>query len=148
MIRAYLHLLNRIKQAGVVTLKHVMDNNVSEVLREVIEKDCTLDLVPPGCHRRNAAEVAIKTFKAHFIAILTGLPTSFPINVHPMQDPHSLPTPTSLAKLISTRTHWPQLEVRYSAMSSQEIEAHGQSTPKTDDSWAVSCPTTELFAAT
>jgi len=79
MIRAYLHLLSRIKLAGVTTLKHVMDNEVSEALWEVIEKDCKLKLVPPGCHRRNVAEGAIKTFKAHFIAILAGLPQSFPI---------------------------------------------------------------------
>ena len=58
MTRAYLHLLSCIKQAVVVTLKHVMDNEVSEVLREMIEKDCTLELVPPGCYRHNVAEVA------------------------------------------------------------------------------------------
>jgi hypothetical protein len=32
----------------------------------------TLELVPPGCHRRNAAEVAIPNFKAHFFSVLAG----------------------------------------------------------------------------
>ena len=62
MTRAYLHLLQRIKKTGVQPKKHVMDNEVSEALKEVIEKECKLELVPPGCHRRNVAEVAIKTF--------------------------------------------------------------------------------------
>ena len=38
-------------------------------------------MVPPDCHRRNIAEVAIKTIKAHFIAILAGLPKSFPLRL-------------------------------------------------------------------
>ena len=58
-----------------------MDNEVSEALRQTIEGECNLELVPPGCHRRNVAEVAIKTFKEHFIAILAGLPDSFPIRL-------------------------------------------------------------------
>jgi hypothetical protein len=81
MTRAYLHLLQRIKAAGLRPRKHIMDNEVSEVLKETIEKECKLELVPPGCHRRNVAEVAIKSFKAHFIAILAGLPKSFPMRL-------------------------------------------------------------------
>ncbi len=58
-----------------------MDNEVSEVLKDTIQDDCKLELVPPGCHQRNVAEVAIKTFKEHFIAILAGLPDSFPVQL-------------------------------------------------------------------
>ena len=64
-----------------VTKKHVLDNETSEGFKELIEKECKLELVPPGCHRRNVAEVAIKTFKSHFISILAGLPKSFPIRL-------------------------------------------------------------------
>ena len=39
MIRAYLLLVNRIKAAGIQPQKHVMDNEVSNALRDVIEKD-------------------------------------------------------------------------------------------------------------
>jgi len=81
MKRAYLLLIERLKRAGLAPEKHVMDNEVSEELRDAIENECKLELVPPGCHRRNVAEVAIKTFKAHFIAILAGLPTSFPLRL-------------------------------------------------------------------
>ncbi len=81
LTRAYLVLLQRLKKAGIIPKKHVMDNEISELMRDTIEKECKLELVPPGCHRRNVAEVAIKTFKAHFIAILAGLPSSFPIRL-------------------------------------------------------------------
>jgi len=37
-----------------------------------------MELVPPGCHRRNAAEVAIRNFKAHFLSILAGVADGFP----------------------------------------------------------------------
>ena len=35
-------------------------------------------LVPPNVHRRNAAEKAIRTFKAHFLSILAGVDPDFP----------------------------------------------------------------------
>ena len=34
--------------------------------------------MPPGCHRRNAAEVAIRNFKAHFLSVLAGVADDFP----------------------------------------------------------------------
>jgi hypothetical protein len=38
-------------------------------------------LVPPNDHRRNIAEKAIQTFKAHFIAIICGADKSFPLHL-------------------------------------------------------------------
>jgi hypothetical protein len=38
-------------------------------------------MVPPDTHCRNLAELAIQTFKSHFIAILAGLDPSFPITL-------------------------------------------------------------------
>jgi hypothetical protein len=37
-----------------------------------------MELVPPGCQRRNVAEVAIRNFKAHFLSILAGVANNFP----------------------------------------------------------------------
>ena len=37
-----------------------------------------LELVPPGTHRRNAAEVAIRNFKAHFLGVIAGTSQDFP----------------------------------------------------------------------
>jgi len=39
------------------------------------------ELVPPGCHHRNAAKVAICIFKAHFLSILAGVSKDFPMNL-------------------------------------------------------------------
>jgi hypothetical protein len=37
-----------------------------------------MELVPPGCHGRNAAEVAIRNFKAHFLSILASVASDSP----------------------------------------------------------------------
>ena len=54
-------MMTRLKRAGVVPKKHIMDNEVSENIKNIIRDDwkIELELVPPGCHQRNAAEVAI-----------------------------------------------------------------------------------------
>jgi hypothetical protein len=38
-------------------------------------------LVPPHCHRRNAAERAIRTFKEHFVAGLSSVDPTFPLHL-------------------------------------------------------------------
>ena len=80
MIRAYDTLILRLKRAGSVPKKHVLDNEVSEAMKNHIRDDLKLnmELVPPGCHRRNAAEVAIRNFKSHFLSVLAGTADNFP----------------------------------------------------------------------
>jgi hypothetical protein len=80
MIRAYNALLLRLKRAGIVPKKHVIDNEVSENMKNHIRNTCKfkMELVPPGCHQRNAAEVAIRNFKAHFLSVLAGAADDFP----------------------------------------------------------------------
>jgi hypothetical protein len=83
MIRAYNPLLLRLKPASIVPKKHVLDNEVSENMKNHIRDRRKLDmkLVPPGCHRRNTAEVAIHNFKAHCLSILAGVANNFPPNL-------------------------------------------------------------------
>jgi hypothetical protein len=52
-------------------------------MKKHIHDTCQLDveLVPPGCHRCNAAKVAIHTFKAHFLSVLAGVVDDFPPNL-------------------------------------------------------------------
>jgi hypothetical protein len=78
MIRAYNALLLRLKHTGIVPKKHVLDNEVSENMKNHIRDTCEfhMELVPPGCHQRNAAEVAIRNFKTHFLSILAGVASS------------------------------------------------------------------------
>ena len=81
MKRAYKHLMLRLKRAGIKPKKPVIDNEVSNSMKNMIrdEYKMELELVPPGCHRRNAAEVAIRNFKAHFLSILAGTADDFPL---------------------------------------------------------------------
>ena len=69
-----------LKRAGIVPKKHILDNKVSEAMTNVIRDEYTMnmELVPPGCHRRNATEVAIRNFKAHFLSVLAGTAKDFP----------------------------------------------------------------------
>jgi hypothetical protein len=57
MIRAYDTLLLRLKGAGIVPKKHVLDNKVSKNMKNHIQDTCKINMesVPPGCHQSNAA---------------------------------------------------------------------------------------------
>ena len=78
MTVAYLALMKWLQRAGVTTTKQLLDNECSYKLKELIQDTCKLELMPPGCHCCNIAEVAIKGFKQHFLGILAGLPDDFP----------------------------------------------------------------------
>ncbi len=80
MIRAYNALLLHLWQEGIVPKKHVIDNKVSENMKNHIKDNCrlTVELVPPDFHQQNAAEVAIRNFKAHFLSVLAGVTKDFP----------------------------------------------------------------------
>ena len=59
-----------------------LDNETSNLLLQSLESaDITINLVTPHVHRRNAAERAMQTFKAHFIAILCSTDPKFPLNL-------------------------------------------------------------------
>ncbi|EED95555.1 predicted protein [Thalassiosira pseudonana CCMP1335] len=83
MIRAYNALLLRLRRANIIPKKHVLDNEISDSMKNLIrdEHRMQLELVPPGCHRRNAAEVAIRNFKAHFLSVLAGVSPDFPLQL-------------------------------------------------------------------
>ncbi len=78
MIRTYNTLLLQLKQAGIVPKKHVLNNKV--YMKNHISDTCkiNMELVPPGCHQRNAAKVAIHNFKAHFLSVLAGIADELP----------------------------------------------------------------------
>jgi hypothetical protein len=51
-----------------------LDNEASAALKNFFTvNDIAYQLVPPHCHRRNAAERAIRTFKEHFVAGLSSV---------------------------------------------------------------------------
>ena len=76
-------MMLQLKQAVIVPKKHVLDNEVSENTKTMIcdEYNMEMELVPPGCHCRNAAEVAIQNFKSHFLSVLAGVANNFPMQL-------------------------------------------------------------------
>ncbi len=52
-------------------------------MKNHIHDTCKLGikLVPPGFHGCNAAKVAIRNFKAHFLSVLAGVANNFPPNL-------------------------------------------------------------------
>ncbi len=82
MIKAYQSLWNRLTISGTVKPKtHILDNEASAEFEREIQKNCTIQLVPPDNHRRNLAGRAIQTFKNHFKSVIAGVDDSFPMRL-------------------------------------------------------------------
>ncbi len=80
MIRIHQKILNRMKAAGLGLRKQVLNNECSAAMKACIkENGMDYELLPLGQHRRNQAERAIQTFKAHFISILAGVNDKLPL---------------------------------------------------------------------
>jgi hypothetical protein len=59
-----------------------LDNQASAALKNLFTvNDIDYQLVPPHCHRRNAAERAIRTFKEYFVAGLSSVDPAFPLHL-------------------------------------------------------------------
>jgi hypothetical protein len=81
-IPAYNKIMARLKARNIEVKQQVLDNEASAAYKFAITDThkCALQLVPPNMHRRNKAERAIRTFKAHFLSILAGVDPAFPPN--------------------------------------------------------------------
>ena len=81
-IPAYNIIRTRLKSRGINVDQQVLDNEISAAYSNTITEvwKCKLQKVPPDMHRRNKAERAIRTFKAHFISILASVDQGFPRN--------------------------------------------------------------------
>ena len=77
--------MTRLKTAGLVVDLQVLDNEASKDYKEAMVNKWKVkyQLVPLDMHRRNAAERAIRTFKAQFISILAGVDDDFPSHLWP-----------------------------------------------------------------
>ena len=106
LTQAYHVLVMQLKTAGIVPRKYVLDNEVLEAMKEVIrdKHKMEMELVPPGCHHRNAAEVAIHNYKAHFLSILAGVAEDFPVNLWDRLLPQTEITLNLLRQLNATPT--------------------------------------------
>ena len=61
---------------------HVMENKGSKAVQEFIkEKEVPIQIVKPGNHRVNAAEMGVKKGKYHLISILATVAKNFPLQL-------------------------------------------------------------------
>ena len=88
---AYQKLHSLLTNRGLRPHLNILDNECPNVLknfmREVKEK---FQLVPPHIHRRNLAERTIRTFKEHFIAVLSSTHKDLPIHIRCRLLPHAI----------------------------------------------------------
>jgi hypothetical protein len=82
ILNAYKKALAVFIAAGLRPVLQRLDNEASVILKQHMrEEHIDFQLVPPGVHRRNAAERAIRTFKNHFIAGLCSTDADFPLHL-------------------------------------------------------------------
>jgi hypothetical protein len=68
-LKAYEHVNQELTSKGFKPKLQTLDNEASEVLNSFFtENDVEYQLVSPHCHRCNAAERAIRTFKEDFVS--------------------------------------------------------------------------------
>jgi hypothetical protein len=81
-VRAYDTVHQELTVKGFKPKLQTLNNEASAALNFFfIANDVEYQLVPPHCHRRNAAERAIQTFKEHFVAGLSSVDPTFPLHL-------------------------------------------------------------------
>jgi hypothetical protein len=81
-VKAYDSVHQELTVKGFKPKLQTLDNEASTALKNFFtEHDIPCQLVPPHCHRRNASERAIRTFKEHFVAGLSLVDPSFPLHL-------------------------------------------------------------------
>ena len=143
MIRAYQALIARLNSAGIFPKEHILDNECSADFKAIIKTNkMSYQLVPPHDHRRNRAEKAIQTFKAHFIAILCGTDPSFPLHLWDRllaQAEHTLNMlrPARMLKTISAHTYlWGQHNYNSNPYAPLGCKVEAHVVPEVRETWA------------
>ena len=70
------------QERGIVPRHPVLDNEISKAYKEeILATGMTFHLALPDNHRRNIAGKDIHTWKYHFIGIMSGTATTFPLHL-------------------------------------------------------------------
>ena len=79
-LEAYKSIMTCLRRNIISVNLQTLDNETSSKFKHLLTEDLGIkyQLVPPDIHRRNSEERAIKTFKAHFLSILSGIAPDFP----------------------------------------------------------------------
>jgi hypothetical protein len=81
-VKAYDSIHQELTVKGFKPKLQTLDNEASAALKNFFAiSDIAYQLVPPHCHRRNAAERAIRTFKEHFVAGISSFDPVFPLHL-------------------------------------------------------------------
>ena len=106
----YNNSIQRISDNKLIVDLQILDNEASAEYKRAIKKkwNANYKLVLPNTHRSNAAERAIRTFKAHFLSILAGVAPYSPRNLWDLLLPQTELTLKLLrqATLAPTRPAW------------------------------------------
>jgi hypothetical protein len=78
-VKAYDHIHQELTAKGFKPKLQTLDNEASSALKNFFTtNDVEYQLVPPHCHRHNAAERAIRTLEEQFVAGLSSVDPNFP----------------------------------------------------------------------
>jgi hypothetical protein len=81
-VKAYDTIHQELNVKGFKPKLQTLNNEASTALKNFFTvNDIAYQLVPPHCHRRNAAECAIRTFKEHFVTGLSSVDPAFPLQL-------------------------------------------------------------------
>jgi hypothetical protein len=81
-VKAYDSIHQELTVKGFKPKLQTLDNEASTALKNFFTvKNIAYQLVPPHCHRYNAAERAIRTFKEQFVAGISSVEPSFPMHL-------------------------------------------------------------------
>jgi hypothetical protein len=81
-VKAYDSIHQELTAKGFKPKLQTLDNEASTALKNFFTiNNIAYQLVPPNCHRRSAAERAIRTFKEHFVAGISSVYPSFPMHL-------------------------------------------------------------------
>jgi hypothetical protein len=81
-VKAYDTIHQELTVKGFKPKLQALDNEASTALKNFFTiNDIAYQLVTPHCHRRNAAERAIRTFKEHFVTGLSSIDPTFPLRL-------------------------------------------------------------------
>lgn len=82
ILQEFTNIHTMLTRQGHTISHHTLNNDISPTITEYLQlHNITYQIVPPNNHRCNKAERGIQTFKAHFIAGLSLLPSQFPLHL-------------------------------------------------------------------
>jgi hypothetical protein len=143
-VRAYDDNHQELTAKGFKPTLQTLDNEASAALMHFITtSDVEYQSVPPHCHRRSAAEQAIRTFKEHFVAGIYLVYTNFPLYLWDRLL-HQADIKSNL--LWTSRLH-PQLSAAYHLYGLVDYNKTSFASPATgniDILWAHQCITTAV----